>query len=448
MHRHGTGHRFLLTAMLGLLCLAGRPSIGDDDPVSLLTPATQPEQPADSRPTDDSRAAEPALRVGAILPLTGVLAPYGQSARRGLELAAEHINANGGAGRGKVEVVFLDTQSQERNVATLAEAALRIHKAEALVGGISGPHAILLRGLADRRRRPCLVLAPGYRSTDDAPGYTLGVSVSDLQLADALARFAIDSLAAKSVYVLGEVEGDQPTLLADRFTEKFTAGGGELKAVESIGRDQDFAELAARVARARPDVVLADMKPARLGLLTDELRRLAPQLPVLASARFWSLPPLLEAKCGSVRPAYLVCEFAPDGDNDAAATFAANLAKRWPGATSDTVAVLAYDSLLLLAEAARSRTPDGTLAASLHKVRQIPGLLGPVGFDEKGQIVRPVTVAQLLAVSQGDDSTEQGSRLAPLKHIWPAAAQPPAAAPNQNPNNPAPATKPADDQAR
>ena len=66
-----------------LLAAAAR---SDDRPAGLLSspPATQPRTVP---------PPQPALRIAAILPLSGNLAVYGASARRGLELAVGQINA-------------------------------------------------------------------------------------------------------------------------------------------------------------------------------------------------------------------------------------------------------------------------------------------------------------------------------------------------------------------
>jgi branched-chain amino acid transport system substrate-binding protein len=56
--------------------------------------------------------AEEVLRVGAILPLSGPLASIGEGSRRGLELAEEMINRDGGVLGSKIKVVYQDSGSE------------------------------------------------------------------------------------------------------------------------------------------------------------------------------------------------------------------------------------------------------------------------------------------------------------------------------------------------
>lgn len=52
------------------------------------------------------------LRVGAVIPLTGVLSFYGQEYKRGFDLAAKKINAQGGIDGRKLELVYKDGPTQ------------------------------------------------------------------------------------------------------------------------------------------------------------------------------------------------------------------------------------------------------------------------------------------------------------------------------------------------
>lgn len=72
-----------------------------------------------------ARAAGGPLRIGAPLPATGGLAPEGDKQRRGYDLWAEAVNAQGGikvgSDRVKVEIVYADYQSNTPRAVQLAE---------------------------------------------------------------------------------------------------------------------------------------------------------------------------------------------------------------------------------------------------------------------------------------------------------------------------------------
>jgi branched-chain amino acid transport system substrate-binding protein len=54
------------------------------------------------------------IRIGAILPLTGGMAPSGLSGLRGMDLAVEEINAAGGINGRRLEIIYEDSQAEAR----------------------------------------------------------------------------------------------------------------------------------------------------------------------------------------------------------------------------------------------------------------------------------------------------------------------------------------------
>lgn len=54
------------------------------------------------------------IKVGAILPLTGPTASFGQRLKGGLEIAAEEINSNGGVNDKKIEVIYEDGKNKNK----------------------------------------------------------------------------------------------------------------------------------------------------------------------------------------------------------------------------------------------------------------------------------------------------------------------------------------------
>jgi branched-chain amino acid transport system substrate-binding protein len=114
--------------------------------VYLVTRERQPDQPD-------------TVTIGAILPLTGSAAPYGKNARRGIELALEEINANGGVNGKKVKVLYEDSKTEPKE----AVSALRkLHSSSGvkfIIGDINSTGVLAMAPIAVRER--ILLLSPG-----------------------------------------------------------------------------------------------------------------------------------------------------------------------------------------------------------------------------------------------------------------------------------------------
>jgi len=87
------------------------------------------------QPQNNQISSSETIKVGAILPLTGDAAAYGQSAKRGIELAVEKIKQEMGL---QLEVVYEDDQIQPDQAAIAANKLVNVNKVKYLIGFGSG----------------------------------------------------------------------------------------------------------------------------------------------------------------------------------------------------------------------------------------------------------------------------------------------------------------------
>jgi branched-chain amino acid transport system substrate-binding protein len=74
------------------------------------------------------------FRIGALNPVTGAGGPYGSGMQKMIVAAAEAVNAAGGAGGKKLEVVAEDTQTQPQAAVLAAKKLIEINKVQAVLG--------------------------------------------------------------------------------------------------------------------------------------------------------------------------------------------------------------------------------------------------------------------------------------------------------------------------
>lgn len=83
-----------------------------------------------------ARAAAP-IKVGVILPLTGLWTVFGRADSQGFQIAVDEINAAGGILGRKVEVILTDLQTQPRIVVEQANRLIREDRVDFLAGTFS-----------------------------------------------------------------------------------------------------------------------------------------------------------------------------------------------------------------------------------------------------------------------------------------------------------------------
>jgi branched-chain amino acid transport system substrate-binding protein len=94
---------------------------------------------ATSSPTASATAAltKPAIKVGALIPLTGPAAATGQDMKDGYELAREQINATGGANGAPIQVIYEDDKNDPATAVASWEKLVSSDKVEVMVGGLA-----------------------------------------------------------------------------------------------------------------------------------------------------------------------------------------------------------------------------------------------------------------------------------------------------------------------
>jgi len=90
-----------------------------------------------------------AVRIGAVLPLTGNMAPYGLSLKRGINIAVEEVNASGGINGRRLEVVYEDSQGDPRTGVSAFNKLHLIDRVPLVLGSLTGV-IMAIRPEADR----------------------------------------------------------------------------------------------------------------------------------------------------------------------------------------------------------------------------------------------------------------------------------------------------------
>lgn len=343
------------------------------------------------------------VRLGAVLPLTGALAPYGKSLERGARLGAEQVNASGGIEGRRLELLVVDSASSPTAAAKLFQQLVVEERVPAVVGGASTPECLAMAPVAERYRRVVLSPSASGPQISAAGDFVFRNWPSDEIEGRTLADFAAYTLHASRVLVVSErnpyAEG-----FASVFTRRFCAQGRTCASLAlDTGRPPEAlaADLAGSLRRCEV-LVLAGYAGDLLPLL--KFLKSLPDLPPILSVSALGEGRLLEEPAMDgvlfARPAY-----DPEGD-PVAAEFASLYAAKF-GQEPDIYAAHAYDAVRLLAEVmVKAGLGAAGLQRGLLSVRNYPGAAGSTSFDSNGDVIQPY---QICAVA--------GGRAVPLKSV-------------------------------
>lgn len=195
------------------------------------------------------------ITIGALLPLSGDLAVYGQTVQKGVKLAVKQINEAGGPLGMKLKVVFRDSQTDPTALRDGAEKLVNVDKVPAIVGPmirsdvatpVTAPNHVVIISPSN---------TPTWVTTLDDDDYTFRTTASDAIQGKVLGQLAreVGYETAAILYINDPYGGG----LAESTKEWFEKSGGKVLGMAAY----DPGEVAYKMqlnelAKGDPDVLV------------------------------------------------------------------------------------------------------------------------------------------------------------------------------------------------
>ena len=328
-----------------------------------------------------ARAAEP-VKVGFFMSITGRDASFGEASLRGARLAVDEINAAGGVLGRPLELVVEDNRSQAGESATAAKKLIARDRVVALIGECSSARTLEAAPVAQAAGVPLVTPAstnPKVTETGDA---VFRVCFIDPFQGDVLATFARQRLNLKRAALLIDAGSPYSVGLADYFSRKFKALGGEIVATQKYaGADTDYRAQLTSLRAAAPDAIFLPGYYVTAGLVAKQAKQLGLTATLLGGDGF-EAPQLLEIGGAALDGAYYSTHFAAENSDAGSRRFVAAYQGRF-GAVPNGLSALTYDSVRLVADAVTraGSTERAAVRAALAATRDFPGVTGRTSIN-------------------------------------------------------------------
>ena len=179
------------------------------------------------------------IKIGAILPLTGDSAAWGEQGKYGIEIAVEEINYKGGINGKKLEVVYEDSQAIPKNAVTSIQKLINVDKVSAVIGDIVSSTTLAMAPIAEKSQTVLIAISASAPAITNAGEYIYRVWPSDLLEGSVLAEFVAKN-KYKRVCIL-HIQTDYGTGLRDAFKKTLEQKGGEIILTQGYKQDEtDF----------------------------------------------------------------------------------------------------------------------------------------------------------------------------------------------------------------
>jgi branched-chain amino acid transport system substrate-binding protein len=234
-----------------------------------------------------AHAQQPPIKIGAILPLTGSGASYGVWMKGGAEMAAEEINAAGGIGGRKLEVIYEDHAADASKAVNGMRRLVEVEKIPFTLTSYSAP-TLAIQPIGAQNK---VVMMNGGGQSDNLANKEYlynNIPVVSNEVGVLAEWLTKEKKFKAAVVILANDEAGRNS--AKTFREKFTADGGRVLAEEQVALDgNDFRAQLAKLKAAGGDLLFISSYGRNVAIIADQARELGITLPMAATS--WVLIP-------------------------------------------------------------------------------------------------------------------------------------------------------------
>jgi branched-chain amino acid transport system substrate-binding protein len=328
------------------------------------------------------------VKIGAVISKTGAVAPYGHQVTRGIDLALEQANAEGGFNGAPIQVIYRDDATNPEKGREAILDLINNEDVEMVIGAISSPVTLEIAPICEKARVILLSPTSSAPSISEAGEYIFRNYPSDILEGTAMADFAKER-GVRRVAILA-LDNEFGAGLTEVFTRRFQSKSR--KVVKTIRIDETktpaYAEMIAELKELEPQGIYLVAYVEVLAELLQQIRAAGMDCLLMASG---SVTEQLSQLAGEAAENLVYPQpiFDPNTNEPVVKKFVEAFRAKYDR-EPDIYAAHGYDSLNLLVQAMRKTgfTFPDEIRRGLHGLDNYVGAAGRTQFDERGDVVR------------------------------------------------------------
>jgi branched-chain amino acid transport system substrate-binding protein len=366
--------------------------------MALLTACSGAKSPGSGGSGTGGGNQDKVIKIGLIAPLTGDVKTFGESSKKGFDLALEQAGKK--AGEYTIEVVMGDDRNDPTEGVNIATKMITQDKVKAIVGSVTSKVTIPVTEVANQSKT-VVITGTGTAAgvTVDAKGehkpFAFRACFIDPFQGQVAAKFAADNLKAKTAAVLYDKGNDYTVGLSDSFKKNFEAAGGKIVAWESYSKDDaDFSAVITNVAATKPDMLYLPDYYNKASLIAKAAKSKGLNVPMMGGDGWDSADLDYAALDGQ----YFTAHYSADDTRDEVKTFVSAFQKKY-NEKPDSFAALVYDATNIVLEGIRKAGTNDSdkIRQAIQDMKDYQTVGGKISFDKSGN---PIKSAAILQVSK------------------------------------------------
>ena len=323
------------------------------------------------------------IEIGSALPLSGPVAYYGDSAKKGMDIAIDEINAAGGIAGLKIEVFYEDTRGTAKDSVSAMRKLVDVNQVPVVVGAGTSTETLAITKIAESTKTVLISPASSAAEIREAGEFIFRSVPSDGFQAEMLAQLVYEQGVRKVGLVF--VNSSWGASMKKNFVRTFESLGGEILTVQTSEiDDKDFRTAALNLKQSNPDAIVAITYAKGGGRLVKQARELGIATQLYGTDP-WTIAEFLESAGESAEG----CVYTTPGKYEGPEfqEFKKKYEERY-GEEPNVYAGNGYDCIKLIAKCIESGARTGPeIQAAMATIQGFSGVSGTTTFDEKGDVV-------------------------------------------------------------
>lgn len=337
---------------------------------------------------------EARLKVGLIAPLSGPMAPFGDSFTKGVETAMAEFARQNPQLVANVTVLKRDSAGLGDKTESEALSLVKTEKVDLLIGELTNTNTYALAKVAQEYQKPLVSPFGTSRAISKSSSYIYTSTYGEHMQAQAMAVYAARVLHHRQAFVVGDKESSYSQALGKAFQSKFQSEGRPLaKSFDIWGDKPDYTALLAGLKSDPVDVIYAPLPLTLAKPLVDLLRQNGFRGTILG-CDLWDNPQIQKVlnvdQNGALFYPSRYSELAPDPITK---SFVSAFQSRYQKAP-DYWAAMGYDGMMMTLTAFKqsSSSRNVALAKALGSLMNVPSTGGAMTMGPDGQSIKPIMI--------------------------------------------------------
>lgn len=294
-------------------------------------------------------------------------------------------------------MLFEDDQGRPEQAKTVVQKLISQDKVQAILGEVASTNSLAAAPVAQEAKIPMISPSSTNPKVTEVGDYISRVCFIDPFQGSVMAKFAANTLKAKTAAVIGDVNSDYSKGLTQFFEEEFTKLGGKVIAKEAYTQsDPDFKGQLTKIRNLKPDVIYIPGYYGQVGIIAKQARELDMTMPLLGGDG-WDSPELWKLGGAALKNAYISNHYSAENPAPEIQNFVKAYKAKY-NVEPDSLSALAYDAAKVLADAikrAGGASDSAKLKDAINSTKDFPGVTGKITIDATRNAVKPAVVLEL-----------------------------------------------------